>query len=24
LLGGQEQAKQIGNIYQPKAIEDRR
>ena len=24
LLGGQEQAKQIGNLYQPKAIEDKR
>lgn len=24
LLGGQEQAKQIGNLYQPKAIEDNR
>lgn len=23
LLGGQEQAKQIGNLYQPKAVEDR-
>jgi hypothetical protein len=24
LIGGQDQAKQIGNLYQPKAIEDRR